>query len=92
MVSIGLVLSEEKIFEKVYDVRRTDDDDGRQVMAIAHLTLWVRWAKNENELERESENDEEDKSREKIKTVESEKSEEETLRAITEYEIEYEFN
>jgi hypothetical protein len=40
LVSIGLVLSEEKIFEKVYDVRRTtDDDDGRQVMAIAHLTL-----------------------------------------------------
>ena len=30
--------SEEKIFEKVYDVRRTND--GRQVMAIAHL--WVR--------------------------------------------------
>jgi hypothetical protein len=24
LVSIGLVLSEEKIFEKVYDVRRTD--------------------------------------------------------------------
>jgi hypothetical protein len=22
------------------------DDDGRQVMTIAHLTLWVRWAKN----------------------------------------------
>jgi hypothetical protein len=22
--------------------RTTDDDDGRQVMAIAHLTLWVR--------------------------------------------------
>jgi hypothetical protein len=42
LVSIGLVLSEEKIFEKVYDVRRTtDDDDGRQVMAIAHMTLWV---------------------------------------------------
>ena len=37
-------------------------------------------------MERKSENDEEDKSREKIKTVESEKSEEETLRA------EYEFN
>jgi hypothetical protein len=36
LVSIGLVLSEEKIFEKVYD------DDGHQVMAIAHLTLWVR--------------------------------------------------
>jgi hypothetical protein len=35
-VSIGLVVSEEKIFEKVYDVRRTDDDDRRQVMAIAH--------------------------------------------------------
>jgi hypothetical protein len=42
------------IFEKVYDVRRTtddgrrrktDDDDGSQVMAIAHMTLWVRWAK-----------------------------------------------
>ena len=26
--------------------RTTDDDDGRQVMAIAHLNLWVRWAKN----------------------------------------------
>ena len=26
--------------------RTTDEDDGRQVMAIAHLTLWVRWAKN----------------------------------------------
>jgi hypothetical protein len=25
LVSIGLVLSEEKIFEKVYDVRRTTD-------------------------------------------------------------------
>jgi hypothetical protein len=34
---------EEKIFEKVYDVRRTtDDDDERQVMAIAHMTLPVR--------------------------------------------------
>jgi hypothetical protein len=22
-----------------------DDDDGRQVMRIAHMTLWVRWAK-----------------------------------------------
>ena len=51
-------------------------------------------------MERESENDEEDKSREKIKTVESEMSsdsecemsEEKTLRGITEYEIEYEFN
>jgi hypothetical protein len=40
-----------KIFEKVYDVRRTtddgrrrktDDDDGSQVMAIAQMTLWVR--------------------------------------------------
>ena len=28
------------------DGRTTDDDDGRQVMRIAHLTLWVRWAKN----------------------------------------------
>ena len=26
----------------------TDDDDGRQVMAIALLTLWVRWAKKCN--------------------------------------------
>ena len=25
--------------------RTTDDNDGRQVMAIAHMTLWVRWAK-----------------------------------------------
>jgi hypothetical protein len=31
MVPIGLVISEEKIFEKVYD--------GRQVMLIAHLAL-----------------------------------------------------
>ena len=23
-------------------------DDGRQVMAIAHMTLWVRWAKKES--------------------------------------------
>ena len=27
--------------------RTTDDDDGRQVMGIAHMTLWVRWAKKE---------------------------------------------
>ena len=27
--------------------RTTDDDDGCQVMAIAHMTLWVRWAKND---------------------------------------------
>ena len=27
------------------DGRTTDDDDGRQVMRIAHMTLWVRWAK-----------------------------------------------
>jgi hypothetical protein len=36
LVSIGLVVSEEKIFEKVYD------DDGRQVMAIAHMAIWGR--------------------------------------------------
>ena len=24
--------------------RTTNDDDGRQVMGIAHMTLWVRWA------------------------------------------------
>jgi hypothetical protein len=34
LVSIGLVLSEEKIFKKF----TTYDDDGRQVMAIAHMT------------------------------------------------------
>ena len=28
--------------------RTTDDDVGRQVMAIAHLTLWVRWAKKKD--------------------------------------------
>ena len=27
------------------DEQTTDDDDGRQVMRIAHMTLWVRWAK-----------------------------------------------
>jgi hypothetical protein len=26
----------------------TDDDDERQVMAIAHMTLWVRWANKTN--------------------------------------------
>ena len=31
--------------------RTTDDDDGRQVMRIAHVTLWVRWAKNIIHLE-----------------------------------------
>jgi hypothetical protein len=31
LVSIGLVFSEEKIFEKVYDIRRTPR---------AHMTLW----------------------------------------------------
>jgi hypothetical protein len=30
--------------------RKTDDDDGRQVMAIAQLTLWVRWAKKQLEV------------------------------------------
>jgi hypothetical protein len=29
LVSIGLVLSEEKIFEKVYDVRRTTTTDAK---------------------------------------------------------------
>ena len=43
MVSIGLVVSEEKIFEKVYDVRRTDgrtDRDGRQLMGKAHMNFF----------------------------------------------------
>jgi hypothetical protein len=43
LVSIGLVLSEEKIFEKVYDGRRTDD--GRQVN-IKNLT----WGKNDQHI------------------------------------------
>jgi hypothetical protein len=30
-------------YEKLTDGRRTDN--GRQVMAIPHMTLWVRWAK-----------------------------------------------
>ena len=30
--------------------RTTDDNDGRQVMAIADLTLWVRWAKKYQQL------------------------------------------
>jgi hypothetical protein len=32
-------------YEKLTDGRRTTD--GRQVMAIPHMTLWVRWAKKE---------------------------------------------
>jgi hypothetical protein len=36
LVSIGLVVSEEEIFEKVYDGRT---DDGCQVMAKAHLAF-----------------------------------------------------
>ena len=34
------------------DGRTTDDDDGRQVMRIAHMTLWVRWAKNRFSLKK----------------------------------------
>jgi hypothetical protein len=41
--SIRLVISEEKIFENVYD-GRTDGrtDDGRQVMAKAHLAFELK--------------------------------------------------
>jgi hypothetical protein len=53
LVSLGLVLSEEKIFEKVYDGRRTNDDDGRQVMAcnfevnlITHLGVIALFSSN----------------------------------------------
>jgi hypothetical protein len=35
-----------KSLRRTTDDRRRMTDDGRQVMAIAHLTLWVRWAKN----------------------------------------------
>ena len=41
LVLIGLVVSEEKSFEKIVhddDGRRPTDDDGRQVMAIAQKT------------------------------------------------------
>ena len=38
-----------KSLRRTTDGRRTtDDDDGRQVMRIAHMTLWVRWANNKN--------------------------------------------
>ena len=43
--SIHAVVSEEKIFEKVYgrrttdDGRRTTDDDGRKVMTKAHIAF-----------------------------------------------------
>jgi hypothetical protein len=37
-----------KSLRRTTDGRQTtDDDDGRQVMRIAHMTLWVRWAKND---------------------------------------------
>jgi len=34
--------------EKDWNVYGRTTDDGRQVMAIAHLTLRVRWAKKDN--------------------------------------------
>jgi hypothetical protein len=37
LVSIGLVLSEEKIFEKVYDVRRTTTTDAKDAV---HQPTW----------------------------------------------------
>ena len=40
LVQIGLVVSEEKIFFKVYD--------WRQVMAKIYMILWVRWTKKNN--------------------------------------------
>jgi len=42
LVAIGPVVSEEKI--KIWNVDGRTTDDGRKVMAIAHMTLWVRWA------------------------------------------------
>ena len=36
----------EDFWKSLRRITTTDDDDGRQVMAIAHMTLWVRWAKN----------------------------------------------
>ena len=44
LVQIGSVASEELI--KMWKVNGRTTDDGRSVVTIAHLTLWVRWAKN----------------------------------------------
>ena len=38
LVLIGAIVLEEKSFEKLL----TTTDDGRQVMAIAHMALWAR--------------------------------------------------
>ena len=46
LVQIGPVASEELI--KMWKVNGRTDDDGRSVVTIAHMTLWVRWAKNDN--------------------------------------------
>ena len=47
LFQIGPVASEELI--KMWKVNgRTDD--GRSVVTIAHLILWVRWAKKENHV------------------------------------------
>jgi hypothetical protein len=43
LVLIGLVVSEKKIFEKVCNKRRMAD---AKLMAIVHMALWARWAKN----------------------------------------------
>jgi hypothetical protein len=45
LVQIGPVASEELI--KMWKVNGRTTDDGRSVVTIAHLTLWVRWAKNQ---------------------------------------------
>jgi hypothetical protein len=44
LVQIGPVASEEVI--KMWKVNGRTTDDGRSVVTIAHMTLWVRWAKN----------------------------------------------
>jgi hypothetical protein len=40
LVSIGLVLSEEKIFEKAYDVRRTPSDGNSSPDPSVHQPTW----------------------------------------------------
>jgi hypothetical protein len=49
LVQIGPVSSEELI--KMWKVKGRTTDDGRSVVTISHMTLWVRWANNSKEIE-----------------------------------------
>ena len=48
LFQIGPVASEELI--KMWKFNGWTTDDGRSVVTIAHLILWVRWAKKENHV------------------------------------------